>query len=178
MLKKLPVFLIVVFAGFAVIAILNKLFFADRAVISLSQPSGGQAIAPSAGSGQPGPSAAMPVPGSNVKETVVNSNAAVVITYTDNGFSPSSITIKTGETVTFKNESSRSFWPASNNHPDHTLYDGTTRREHCQSGASGSFDACKGIASGGSWSFTFSKVGSWSYHDHMSAGYGGTVVVR
>lgn len=178
MLKKLPVFLVVVFAGFAVIAILNQLFFADRAVISLSQPSGEKAVAPIVGSGEPGPSAAMSIPESNVKEAVVNSVAATIITYTDSGFSPASITIKKGETVTFKNKSSRSFWPASAMHPTHTVYPGSDIKKCGTSDEPNIFDACHGIEQGAEWSFRFNNVGTWNYHDHLNASKYGSIVVQ
>ncbi len=97
-----------------------------------------------------------------------------VVTYTNDGFSPESVTIKKGEVVRFVNESSRPFWPASDPHPIHTLYP-----EKAASDCLGStFDACKPIPSGESWEFTFNKIGEWSYHNHLSAGDIGFVVVR
>src|SRR3989344_5429956 len=38
------------------------------------------------------------------------------IKYTNSGYSPSSLVVKKGATVTFKNESSRETWPASAKH--------------------------------------------------------------
>jgi plastocyanin len=90
------------------------------------------------------------------------SNSATV-TYTSSGFSPSPVTIKKGGTVTFVNNSSSSFWPASGPHPSHTGYVG--------------FDPKKAIAAGQSWSFTFDKVGTWPYHDHLNPTKFGQVVV-
>ena len=100
-------------------------------------------------------------------------SAPVTVTYSDSGFSPSTVTIKRGQTVEFKNESSRDFWPASAVHPTHTVYP-----EKSSSDCFGSsFDACGKIATGSSWSFTFNSVGEWRYHDHVSANRTGTVVV-
>lgn len=101
-----------------------------------------------------------------------------IITKTDAGFSPNSITIKKGETVIWKNQSTGAFWPASAMHPTHTAYDGTALSEHCPDTAKTAFDACQGIATGGSWSFTFEKTGSWKYHDHLNPGHFGTVSVE
>lgn len=106
-------------------------------------------------------------------------NAAVSsIIYTDDGFGPNPLTVKKGETVTFKNESSSDFWPASAMHPTHTAYGGTTLQEHCPDNLGIAFDACKGIPSGSSWSFKFEKTGSWNYHDHLNASRFGKVIVQ
>ncbi len=103
---------------------------------------------------------------------------AGMIAYTDGGFSPSPLTVKAGETVTFKNESGREVWPASATHPTHTVYPGSDI-EKCDSAAPGEmFDACGPVMPGESWSFTFSEVGEWAYHDHLSTSYFGKVVVE
>ncbi|MDX1607725.1 MAG: DUF5667 domain-containing protein [Candidatus Spechtbacterales bacterium] len=102
----------------------------------------------------------------------------VVVTYTDSGYSPAIVNIKAGSTVTFMNESSRGMWTASDVHPTHTLYEGTALNTHCPDSDNSSFDSCESISSGGSWSFTFEKSGSWDYHNHVRANHGGTVVVE
>ncbi|MDB5190208.1 MAG: hypothetical protein JWN49_534 [Parcubacteria group bacterium] len=112
--------------------------------------------------------------------TVGASGQSQVISYTNNGFSPATVTIAEGTTVTWSNNSSRQMWVASGNHPSHTVYDGTSTNQHCVSGAPTSatvFDECAAIPSGGSYSFTFTKVGSWPYHNHIHASDMGTVVV-
>jgi len=101
-----------------------------------------------------------------------------VVTYTDSGYSPSTITIKKGGTVTFKNQSSRSMWTASGVHPTHRVYSGTSLDEHCPDTAGTAFDACKGYLPGESWSFTFNKTGTWKYHDHLNPSDRGTIVVE
>lgn len=95
-----------------------------------------------------------------------------VVTYTHAGYSPNTITIKAGETVNFKNNSSQSMWTASGVHPTHRLYPTT-------GGCIGStFDACKGVQPGNSWSFKFDIAGTWKYHNHLSPGDTGTIVVK
>lgn len=95
-----------------------------------------------------------------------------VITYTDNDYSPSSMQIKLGETIVFKNESSQSMWPASSMHPTHKDYPTT-------GGCLGStFDSCKGVQPGGSWSFKFDIAGNWKYHDHLSPKNFGAIIVE
>lgn len=86
------------------------------------------------------------------------------INYTNSCFSPADIAIKKGDTVKFVNNSSRDMWPASDNHPKHTIYP--------------EFDANKDIAPGGNYSFTFTKIGAWGYHDHNKSNCGGTITVQ
>ena len=95
-----------------------------------------------------------------------------IITYTDSGFSPGTITVAKGTTVIFKNKSSVDFYPASNPHPIHNGYPTT-------GGCAGStFDACASIPPGGSWSFTMTSKGTWRYHDHWNAGRPGIIIVE
>ena len=100
-----------------------------------------------------------------------------VIIYTDTGYSPNTLTIKNGETVVFKNQSSKTMWPASAMHPSHRVYGGTSLEEHCPDTTGVAFDACKGFLPSGIWSFKFDKVGEWKYHDHLNSGDFGTIVV-
>ncbi len=102
--------------------------------------------------------------------------ATHTITYSDQGFSPSSLSVKVGDTVTFMNQSSRTMWAASDAHPTHTQYDGTSLQQHCATGTS--FDECKAAANGGSYSFTFTKAGTFNYHNHVRAADNGTIVVK
>ena len=85
------------------------------------------------------------------------------ITYDDNGFSPSTLTVKVGTKVTFKNNSPSDFWPASAMHPTHQLLPG--------------FDQLKSVGAAGTYEYTFVKVGTWKYHNHVVASDSGTVVV-
>ena len=95
-----------------------------------------------------------------------------VVTYTNSGYSPSTLTMKKGETVTFKNQSSQSMWVASAVHPTHRGYPTT-------GGCLGStFDACQGVRPGNSWSFKFDISGTWKYHNHLSPSDTGTIVVE
>lgn len=100
------------------------------------------------------------------------------ITITSSGFSPSTLTINKGDTVTFVNQGSSSSWPASNVHPTHTSYPGSSIQKCGTAEANNIFDACHGLRKGESYSFTFNDVGSWRYHDHLRPSSGGTIVVR
>lgn len=91
--------------------------------------------------------------------------AAVEIDYTDaNAFTPDSVTIKAGDTVKFVNKSSSLMWVASNPHPFHTDYPGLDENE--------------GVTNGGVYQFTFTKTGSWGYHNHKNPRMKGVVVVQ
>jgi len=107
-----------------------------------------------------------------VSENKTSVTKESVITYTDDGYSPTDLEIKAGETVTFKNESSQSMWPASAMHPTHKEYPTT-------GGCLGSaFDACMGVQPGDSWSFKFGIAGNWKYHDHLSPKNFGAITVK
>jgi len=101
-----------------------------------------------------------------------------VIAFTSTGFSPSPLSVKVGETVKFVNNSSVEFWPASAMHPTHKVYP-NSGIEKCDTDERESiFDACEGIAPGGSYEFTFNEVGEWGYHDHLDVQFFGKVVVE
>lgn len=93
---------------------------------------------------------------------------------TARGFSPATLTVKKGTTVTFINDTTESMWVGSDQHPSHTGYAGTSKNEHCPDTAGVAFDQC---AVGNSYSFTFNKVGTWGYHNHTNAGFKGAVTV-
>lgn len=114
--------------------------------------------------------------------TVATSNmplAPVTVTYTDTGFSPASVTVAEGQSVMWVNQSSGQMWVASDPHPSHTGYDGTSRTAHCVAGYTGAapFDECANGNSGESFTFTFTKSGSFGYHNHSDHGMTGTVIV-
>lgn len=90
-------------------------------------------------------------------------STGTTITYTDNGFSPSSYTAKVGSTITVINNSKMDLEFSSDDHPAHTDYTelnmGTQKP-------------------GESVTFNVSKTGSWGFHDHLHAEYTGTLVVN
>jgi hypothetical protein len=101
-----------------------------------------------------------------------------IVRYTFDGYIPPSITISKGTSVIFQNESNSAMWTASNVHPSHTLYPGSSIQK-CQSIESNQiFDSCEGIESGMTWTFRFSQDGSWQYHNHLNPSHGGAIVVK
>jgi plastocyanin len=100
---------------------------------------------------------------------------SATVTYNGSSFSPASVTIAQGGTITWTSTAGN-IWIASNPHPIHNGYDGTTMQQHCAPGYTGAapLDEC---ASATSWSFVFNKVGTWGYHDHLNASVKGSVTV-
>ncbi len=90
-------------------------------------------------------------------------DAATIVLRSD-GFHPRTVTVKKGGTVTFVNETDKGFWPASNLHPDHSIYS--------------AFDPKEPVGPGESWSFTFENTGTWGFHDHVRSYFTGAVTVR
>lgn len=86
------------------------------------------------------------------------------VEFTGNGFSPKSITVKVGTKVNWVNKGTTEVWVASAPHPQHTDLPG--------------FDALKGYKPGESYSYTFTKVGNWKYHDHLAPKNFGVVNVE
>ncbi len=120
---------------------------------------------------QPTPQPAAATPATTAAKTVT-------VTYTSTGFSPKTVTVNKGDTVTFvAGPGSDEMWIASNPHPTHQGYDGTTKSQHCAAGYTGPapLDQC---SAGASFSFVFDKVGTWGYHNHGNASDGGTVIVQ
>lgn len=97
--------------------------------------------------------------------------SANTIEITAAGFSPSTLTIKAGDTVTWINKDTAQHWPASALHPTHAVY---PEPGGC---FASKFDACKGLEAGESFSFTFTHVGEWKYHDHLNPTLFGTIAV-
>jgi len=100
------------------------------------------------------------------------------VIYTDAGYAPTTLTIKTGDTVVFKNQSSGGMWTGSAMHPTHTAYSGTNVQQHCPDLENDDFDECKSDQPGNSWSFTFKKAGEWGYHNHVKSNHFGKIIVQ
>lgn len=106
-------------------------------------------------------------------------NQNVVIIHVDeNGFEPNVVIVKPHNEVVFENVGREGHWPASNNHPTHTLYGGTSLDEHCGNEPSATFDSYGPIPAGESWSFVFEKIGTFGYHDHLWPHFAGEIIVK
>lgn len=111
---------------------------------------------------QPGTSSRSNVSSSSSSSSSVQ--AAVVVLYTDTGFTPSVVHIHIGDTVLFKNTTFNDLRVASNPHPVHTDYSG--------------FDSGTMFGKDGEYSFTFTRAGTFGYHNHQSPDKGGQVMVE
>lgn len=89
--------------------------------------------------------------------------ASATVRYSELGFLAATTTIKQYQTVDFINTSNHSFWPASNDHPGHTLYP--------------EFDARTPITTGNKFTFTFNVPGVWNYHNHLKPSQHGVIIV-
>lgn len=85
------------------------------------------------------------------------------INMTEGGFSPTEVSIHVGDTVNFVNTDSESHWPASAFHPTHQNLPG--------------FDSLQGVPAGSTYAYTFTKVGTWGFHDHLHAEIRGQIIV-
>ncbi|MBI4090287.1 MAG: amidase [Candidatus Kerfeldbacteria bacterium] len=94
--------------------------------------------------------------------TSAPSSASVSIT--SSGFSPATLTVGVGGTVTWTNSDSARHQPATDPHPTHT-------------GLAG-FDAIGGLSQGETFQFTFTRAGTFPYHDHTFPLRQGTVIVQ
>jgi hypothetical protein len=86
-----------------------------------------------------------------------------MVTLTKDGFSPSEVTIRRGEQITFTTELQKPFWPASDLHPTHSLY--------------AEFDPKIPVLADKTWSIVFNDPGSYKYHDHLDPQKTGVVTV-
>ena len=100
---------------------------------------------------------------SNTDETNSDKKVAATITYSDGGFSPSKVTVKSGETIAIKNTSSGDMQFDSDPHPVHT------DDEELNAGA---------VAPGQTVTFTVTTTGTYGYHNHLNPSDTGTIVIK
>ena len=128
----------------------------------------------------------------NTQESDVTSNTSVngdtqskndetddsTVTYTNSGYTPESLIVEAGTTVTFVNESNLPMWVATDVHPVHAQYPGSSISKCDTDEESEIFDACRGLDEGSTYSFEFNEPGSWEYHDHLNPSRTGTIIVE
>lgn len=94
-------------------------------------------------------------------QSVENGDTLVVLG--KDGFTPASVRVPVGTTVTFQTDRGRYFWPASDAHPFHAVYP--------------AFDSKRPISPNEVWSFVFDTSGRWAFHDHISPYFTGVIEV-
>lgn len=110
------------------------------------------------------PSSATTVPGStSTSEATVAGTPVATINFTTDGFSPKTITVKSGDTIAIANNSGDTIQFNSNPHPLHTdnpeLNVGT-------------------IPPGETMRVKLTAKGTWGYHNHLNVTQGGTIIVQ
>ncbi len=116
---------------------------------------------PTSGATTPAPVTPLPLPNT------------VTVIYDGNRFIPKEAVVLEGGTVRFINTGTEKMWVASDNHPTRTRY--PVKDETSCSGQS--FDQCASIGNGESWSFVFTSLGTWGYHNHVRTRDSGSVRV-
>lgn len=94
-----------------------------------------------------------------------------LVSYTDNGFSPATLSVKEGDTVRFTNNSSGQLWVASIGTGTADIYPGTS-----DCGGS-SFDSCGPLQQGDFWQFTFSQPGTYDFQNNADTSKSGTITI-
>lgn len=88
---------------------------------------------------------------------------AKMVTFDDNGYTPSTFNIAAGDTVTWTNKGSKSGTVNSDPHPDHTDYPPLNLGT---------------IQVGSTVSLKFDTVGTYKYHNHLDSSQYGAIIVK
>lgn len=114
----------------------------------------------------PSNTATTPTPNSSSDQTTSeeapDAVAAETITYTDDGFSPTTITVKVGDTIRVVNQSSEPLELSSDDHPTHRE-DPELNMPTIQAGDDGMLKV--------------TKAGDWGYHNHLNSKHEGKLTV-
>lgn len=86
-----------------------------------------------------------------------------VITYSNSGYSPATITVKNGTTVTIKNTSGHTMQFDSDPHPAHTTNEELNVEK---------------VGAGESQTFVVKRTGTFGYHNHLNPSETGTIIVQ
>lgn len=116
-------------------------------------PSAGETIITDSNSGE-----TVPEEPTETAET----SATATIVFTNDGFTPNTLSVKKGTVVTVKNESSKRVQFSSDDHPTHRL---NTEMN------------LKTLSAGESATFTADTVGTHGFHDHIDDSKTGTLIV-
>ncbi|HKX23939.1 MAG TPA: cupredoxin domain-containing protein [Candidatus Saccharimonadales bacterium] len=100
---------------------------------------------------------------STPNDAVTPTGSETTITYSDGGYSPSSITVKAGDKVIIKNASSHSMQFDSDPHPAHTI------NPELNVGA---------VPAGQEMNFIVDTKGTFGYHNHLNPSQKGTIIVE
>lgn len=102
-------------------------------------------------------------PSDGIAPDASDRQTTATITYTDNGFEPTSLTVKAGSAIRIENKSSMPLSFNSDDHPAHT-----------EQGELNVGD----VPRGGSREFTVTETGTWGFHNHENASHTGELIVE
>ncbi len=95
-----------------------------------------------------------------------------LVSYTQRGFEPATLTVQKGETVRFANNNAGvQLWIAATTDSG-ALYPGAG---DC---AQSDFDSCVGLVPGEFWEFTFDTAGTWSFKNNADGAHAGVITVK
>ena len=97
----------------------------------------------------------------------------LLVSYTDDGFEPSTATVRVGDTVRFTNNSSGELWVSAAAVEGGTVY--PRGGDVCGQSA---FDSCVRLQPKEFWEFTFEKAGTWGYKNVARAEHEGNIVAQ
>lgn len=103
------------------------------------------------------PSAPPPIPAQTHKTYTVSYSSSRC-------FYPSTLTINSGDSIKFVNNSNQLMWPVTSDHPTHQLLS--------------ELNSGKNVSPGGSYLATLTKIGTWSYHNEAKLKCGGSITVK
>lgn len=89
--------------------------------------------------------------------------AGTAVTLDKTGFSPETLTVKAGDTVTWTNKSGQDATVNSDPHPIHTSYSPLNLNN---------------FSDGGTLTLKFDKAGTYTYHNHLNPSQRGTIIVQ
>ncbi|HEX7260077.1 MAG TPA: cupredoxin domain-containing protein [Candidatus Saccharimonadia bacterium] len=130
------------------------------AVWLATKPAANETSQQSTSESQTTPPAATPQPAA---DQPASESTVVTVNYDNNGFNPTTITIKSGQTLTFVNKTSSSIQPASDPHPQHT--------ENPELNVGN-------VSAGQSKSVTPKKTGTFGMHDHLNPSHTVAITVE
>lgn len=94
------------------------------------------------------------------------------------GFVPKTLKIKKGDKVTWINQMATAAWVATDVHPTHTTYPGSSSIKCGTAEEKNIFDSCRAFQRGESYSFVFNEVGEWGYHNHLNPSKDARIIVE
>ena len=93
--------------------------------------------------------------------------SAATVTFSDSGVDQTTVTVKSGQAITWTNSGSKTIQVASANHPTHTLNPELSNGQFVLD-----------LAPGASSTVTLNKIGTWGFHNHLNPSVTGKVVVE